>query len=155
MRWIVKHKRERESSSGALSRRVFASKIANGSLALAASIGSYLVSCGRCQRRSNEIFSEIFGGDLLVVQTDIRTPDVIRRYVQHVNSAVLGRFPLQLVIVPILKKTKTHTSDSFAYGCSRVLMGHYFGGSVHRQRSGNNGTGAKSAMDKFRTLPSA
>ena len=71
-----------------------------------------------------KFFSEIFGGDLLVVQTDIRTPDVIRRYVQHVNSAVLGRFPLQLVIVPILKKTKTHTSDSFAYGCSRVLMGH-------------------------------
>ena len=38
----------------------------------------------------------------LVVQHDVRQPDVLRGHVQGLDAAVLGRVPRQLVVVPLL-----------------------------------------------------
>lgn len=56
---------------------------------------------GRFTARARELESET-SGPLLVVQHDIRTPDVLRRDVEHIDAAVIRRVPLQLVVVPIL-----------------------------------------------------
>ena len=39
---------------------------------------------------------------LLVVEDDVRSPDVVRRYVKHVDPAILSRVPLELVVSPVL-----------------------------------------------------
>ena len=39
---------------------------------------------------------------LLVVEDDVRSPDVVRRYGKHVATAILSRVPLELVVSPVL-----------------------------------------------------
>jgi hypothetical protein len=95
MRWLVKHKRV--GSAGALSRRFFASKMANGSNLWPWPLQSALTwfhAAVASVGGMNFCLKYGMASDLLVVQTDIRTPDVIGRHVEHVHSAVLGRFPL-------------------------------------------------------------
>ena len=44
--------------------------------------------------------------DLLVVQDDVWPPDVIRRHVKHVDATILLGVPLQLVVVPVLRRER-------------------------------------------------
>ena len=48
--------------------------------------------------------SELF--DLLVVQHDVRFPQVIRRKIQLVDTTVITGVPLQPKVVPLLPKTE-------------------------------------------------
>ena len=48
-------------------------------------------------------FLDIQCAHLLVIEYDIRSPNVITRYVKLLYPAILLRVPLQLVVVPELK----------------------------------------------------
>ncbi len=47
----------------------------------------------------------------LVVEHDVRPPDVVGGHVQHVDAAVLRRVPLQLVVVPVLLHPQVRRHD--------------------------------------------
>ena len=44
--------------------------------------------------------------DSLVIEHDVRQPDVLRRHVQRFHSAVVLGVPLELVVVPLLIHAK-------------------------------------------------
>jgi hypothetical protein len=43
--------------------------------------------------------------NLLVVEDDVRQPDVLRGHVEFGDAAVLGRIPPEFVILPLLQST--------------------------------------------------
>ncbi len=51
--------------------------------------------------------------DLLVVEADVRPPDVIGRNVEHAHLTVLGWLPHEFVVVPIL--LREDKSDIFFF----------------------------------------
>lgn len=66
----------------------------------------------------------------LVVEHDVRSPDVVRRHVQHVHAAVLPRLPAQLVVVPRLfyPQIRRH------YLILQVLKGIFIENSCHEEK---------------------
>lgn len=46
--------------------------------------------------------TQVKQNDLLVVEADVRPPDVIGRNVEHAHLTVLGWLPHEFVVVPIL-----------------------------------------------------
>ena len=42
--------------------------------------------------------------DLLIVEDNIGSPDVVARYMKHIHPAVFIRVPLQFVIIPVLDR---------------------------------------------------
>ena len=60
---------------------------------------------------------------LLVIQDDVRSPDVVTRHMQHLNSAILLGVPLQLVVAPVLLHPQVGRHDLVLQVLNRDFIG--------------------------------
>ena len=53
--------------------------------------------------------NELLSTDLLIVQDNIGSPDVVARNMEHIHAAVFIGVPLQFIVIPVLKWGKVTT----------------------------------------------
>lgn len=69
------------------------------------------------------VWSESTQSELsLVVEHDVRAPDVVRGNVQHLDAPVLRRLPLQFVVVPELRENNQELERRLLLCVVELLM---------------------------------